>query len=758
MNVKFNEDRTEFWKSYFPVRNGVKPETFLKEGRNYTNETLYYMSKARIARTISDKIETFLNNSPYLMIDMTAGIGGNTLDFLSRKNCVSVMSFEKEPTRRLMLSRNISGYNLGDKAIVPNSDNFKDVIPITGEEDFSDYKSSLFFFDPPWLPESFKGGKDYKKHYILKGMKVGSLSLEQWLEKLNGFEITKSQSKSESKKEETSAPIAYMTIFRVPPGYVLEKVKGWSYVVEELGNDGRLYICIPNFYIKGAPDNEPGEVLYTGSETYEPKRLTSLMMNLKPIPGDLTSQYSNFRNSCNALSYEKAIKEDKCKIFVKWGFVDPDPDAKNDLNRKTLPTTAGAGVPLQIKKEEYTTPADIIEKKAIEASVLKSRFTNKKIPIEQQVPVFTGQPKLKSSIDKNSPEFVAEFQSYINWILRQFIKKEEDINRLLDANSMTRWLQAFTHDSYDPSRNRNYDLLEIIGDRASEYIFSKILINLIRKENMEPPDANKITQYKKEYMSQTWQTLVGKSLGFKDWVRTRDTFNDKFYEDVLESFIGALSENGDAIRGIGYGINLCDKFINKITSQILFDEDLVFGDPKTNLSQRFEAAFGGRVLGNVIENTVPMGGSTNTTYIVKLTVLAASLLEKEGFVIPENRIIGKGRGNNLTEATKTAFQEANKYLDSIGFTNQVSRDLKEERAWVDVEKANPLIFNQSKSKLKREGYENYYLEVTQKGTSYTAKLIGYIGDDKQNMVSLGYGIDSSKVDAKIKAIKEYMEA
>ena len=110
MAVQFAKDRTITWKSYFPVRNGIKPETFLVEGRNYTNETLYYMSKARIARTITDKIESFLNESPYVLIEVCAGIGGNTLEFLSRKNCVSVMSFERDPMRRLMLQRNIMGY------------------------------------------------------------------------------------------------------------------------------------------------------------------------------------------------------------------------------------------------------------------------------------------------------------------------------------------------------------------------------------------------------------------------------------------------------------------------------------------------------------------------------------------------------------------------------------------------------------------------------------------------------------------------
>ncbi len=786
-NVKFDKDLTEVWKSYFPVRNGVKPESFLRssgsedsEGRNYTNETLHYMSKARVARLITDKIEAYISRnmegpeSQYFIIDATAGIGGNTLDFLSRKNCVAVMSFERDPKRRLMLQRNIMGYKLGDKAIVPNGNNYEEVIPLTGEEDFVDYKGAIFFFDPPWLPEDFKGGKDYKKYYILKDAKVGNLTLEGWLMKFWD---------PKDKKTSTEEPGAYRVVFRMPPGYVLDSVPGWTYIIDELGNDGRLITCIPNFYIKGM---EPKALSFDESETLiintseeskdvgSKRGLTSLMMKLKPNDSMLASQYANFRNSCNALSdkdFSKASNEEKCQIFVKWGFRDPVPVVES----KPIPIVEfedkkiikigklgveSSGLGLQIKKDEYRTPMETPKpKEAVKNS--KSRFVDVKIPIEQQVRVFTDYPKLSPSIkDKDSPEFVAEFQNYISWLLRQFIKKEDDVIRLLESEPMAKWLQAFTHVSYDPSRNRNYDLLEIIGDRATEYIFSKLLIDLMRKEEIELPDANKITQYKKEYMSETWQKLAGQNLGFKDWIRIREPFNNKLFEDILESFIGALSECGDIIRGNGYGINLCSKFIDMITRNIKFDRSLTFGDPKTQVNQRFERAFGGNFQKNAIEDINPIGSAPNIIVNVKLTLLAKSALEAEKFTIPENRIISIGKGTNLTDATKNAYEEANKFLDKIGFTNEKSIEMKEIRNWTDIERVNPVIYNQAKSKLKREGYDDnsYFFKIVEKTGVYYVYLNGFSSDNKSDEKSLGFGKNSDRIQAKINAINDYLRS
>jgi dsRNA-specific ribonuclease/16S rRNA G966 N2-methylase RsmD len=749
MAVQFTKNITDKWKSYFPVRNGIKPETFLKEGRNYTNETLNYMSKARIARTITDKVESYLNDSKYLLVDMTAGIGGNVIEFLSRKNCSTVMAFEREPMRRLMLQRNIQGYKLDDKAIVVNGDKYKDVIGITGEEDFSAYNNAVFFFDPPWLPPDYKYAvkDEYKNYYIKKGAKVGNLSLEDWLVKLEDN--------------------AYMVVLRMPPEYFLESVPGWSYIVDDLGNDGRLIICFPNKYVKGAPENEPGEVINTSSESF--KGMASFMMKLKPIKTELANQYETFRSSCNALSFEKAQKEDKCKIFVKWGFADPYPEVVAD---KPLPKLA-ANLAVQIKKDEYETKEERKPAKKL-SSIEKIGGVifiddDEDVPLEDQVIKLKGIPRISNkNMDKESAEWQAEFQSYIHWILSQFLKGpklESIVNELVSIKCMPKWVQAFTEESFLPDMRFNYDTLEFIGDRATEYVFSKILMDRIISHQIEEErktdielNAQTLTQLKKEYMSQTWQILTGKALGFSDWIRINGPLDDKKFEDILESFIGALVENGDNIKSLGMGIKLCHKFIEFITADIKFKKSLRYGDPYSQLRQRFERMFGDLIKKDKNMEVNQLSPQPNVIVQIKISKIVVEKLTQKGFIVPANGVLGTGKGSNLKISQLEASKNANKFLDGIGLTNEFTEKYKKERKWELLETLNAKLIKMVKTKLIRDNYTEEELNVDSrdiKGGIQIATLV--VMNSQGQYITIGEGVDKDRNQAQLKALQDYLD-
>lgn len=746
MNVQFSKDRTDNWKSYFPVRNGVKPESFLKPngglGRNYTNETLYYMSKARIARTITDKTESYLNESPYFLIDMTAGIGGNTLEFLSRKNCSAVMSFERDPIRRLMLQRNIQGYKLDDKAIVVNGENSSDIIDVTGEEDFTAYNNAVFFFDPPWLPANYKYSvkDDYKKYYIKKDAKVGNLTLEEWLTKLTDT--------------------AYMVIFRMPPGYYLNSVPGWSYVVDELGNDGRLITCIPNQYIKGSSLDAPGEIINTSSENF--RGLSSFIMKLTPIKTELAKQYEIFRNSCNALSVERAKKEEKCKFFVRWGFNDPYPENQDKPLTKLVGNLA-----LQVKKEEFRAP--IVKKATRVEKVGEVSFVDDEdaVSLEEQIISPSGAPSLPKDItDKDSAEWVSEFQGYINWILNQFIKgpkAEDTINNLLQPECMQKWIQAFTEETFMPDRRFNYDILEIIGDRAIEYVFSKILIDAITKkindgENIPSPDAKQLTNYKKEYMSDNWQILTGKALKLTDWIRIIGPIDDKKNEDLFESFIGALVENGDKIRGVGMGIYLCIEFLKYATSELKIKKSLIYGDPITQFIQRFEKLYPVQFVQKkgTIEY-ISVGSPPNLTVQLQISKELMDKMSKSGFIVPNNGVLGIGKGSNFNFARKDAADKANKFLDGIGLTVEYVKGFSSEKKWDDIRTIEPKLVQQVKNKVNREGYTD--LELETENTPRKGQYISILKatDSKGVVQSLSNGADKDVLQSRLKALRNYLD-
>lgn len=293
MSVEFQFDVTKYYYKYFPTKNGVVPK--LELNKNFTNETLKYISKPWAAKYIANVIKEFTKGKHYFLFEFCAGIGGNTLEFLSRPEVSMTISYEKEKSRAEMLKRNISAYDYGYKAIVLN-DMIKGLD--SDFEDLQNYKNAIFFMDPPWLPETLKQAKtDYRQQYITEGMKVGALTLEQWLEGLKN--------------------IAYMVVFKVPPKYKLKPVSGWTYNKSVITNSkkkniddkhGLLYVCVNNLYIDGGVVNKFGGFM----------NKDNILRKMLPLSENLAHMYENFVQECNSKPFEEAREDSVCQKFVKY--------------------------------------------------------------------------------------------------------------------------------------------------------------------------------------------------------------------------------------------------------------------------------------------------------------------------------------------------------------------------------------------------------------------------------------------------------
>src|SRR5438132_7059191 len=112
--------KTSQLSSYFVRRQNIEPSVV--EGRNYTSETLFYMTPANRADEIATKITDKYGDYKFALIEICAGIGGNTMAFADNSNIGLVISYEEKEDRRLMLKRNIKMYgdNLACKVIVPD--------------------------------------------------------------------------------------------------------------------------------------------------------------------------------------------------------------------------------------------------------------------------------------------------------------------------------------------------------------------------------------------------------------------------------------------------------------------------------------------------------------------------------------------------------------------------------------------------------------------------------------------------------------
>ena len=699
MAVNFEKDLSDKWQTYFPQRNGIYPK--FVDGKNFNAEVLHYMSKPYIAEHVCDRIDQFVQNHDYFAIDMCANVGGNTLEFLDRKNVVATMSFEINTERSVMLQRNILGYNFGDKAIVINAE-------VNSEANFEDYKDSVFFFDPPWLPTDLKNpGANYRDYYIRENMKLGDLTLEQWLEKLRD--------------------IGYIVIFRVPDNYKLNEVPGWTYVHENLGRgemakkeakDGKLFICVNNRNIQGETMDKFGGSYIMG-------KLPMIVSKLsKPNP-ELTDRFKNFIGQCTALPDYKAKINDSCKMFVKYGFVDPEPSMENEVS---LSSTDG----------------------------LKS----KNVPLSEQVVKIPGIPSPSGKYEAGSAEWNAEFQAYLSYILGVVFKDKDGnprsdiINGVLDGKWFHLWIQAFSHESYQPDKTKNYEILEFIGDKVCNYTFTLIAYEHF-KTAITPAD---ITKFVHLYMSEDYQIYPGKELKFNEWFIKSNLFvtERKQAEDLFESFFGALDLTGDKYKP-GYGMILCKKMMKFLCKNIVFNVDTA-QNVKQLVGQRLSTIYGGNDQAHIDEIKSKGPGGINITQIV-IKPATVKKLQNNKKMVRDDGIIGIGKSRLQADSRDEAYLEAEKTLNNLGITQEWAESKKSIRDLKSLEAINPLLIKQLKQKLNIEGYStgdsyNYDFVYYPSAGDVTLYVLTGIKNDKTIKLGEGKNRDANK--AKLQAIEDYV--
>ena len=701
-NSEYVIDHTENWKMFFPPRNERDP--ILMVNRNFDKETLKYASKGYVADNITNQIVKRMLGRKFFVIECCAGIGGNTLSFLNHPMIYGVKSYEKNPVRRLWLKRNIMAYDLGDKAIVPDSDQ-----GVTGEEDFSEFKEAVFYFDPPWLPEGYVMGKDYKDHYITKDMKVGKKTLEQWLVK--------------------NKDVASMMIFRVPPGCVIEEVPGWTFEIENLKNNGLCYYCYNNV-IYGSNN---------GTKTTRKTIRAGEDLKIKPMVfkneggfGSLLPVYE----SCRNMPSEGAEKEPRCKVFLKWGFVDPDPPAE----------MVNVGISeKQLQKEEAMEPSFFDDKDNTGAfrPMGKDRDT--------LINIFKDLKKPKA--DMESAEWQAELQEYIFTLLTKIWTKDETVcKRMVEFDVMPLWVKAFTHETVDANILNNYENFEKIGDSFVAAAFNLYVYNYFDGNINETALSN----YKNQYMAKLYQADLSRFMKLGDWVRLSsvEVRGHNIYEDAFESFNGALHMVGDRVRP-GFGYVLVRKLIELLFGHIKLDPRFGRQDPKTVVMQMFQG------LGYHTHFDEVALGDGRTVKIVLWNDLYKVL--QGYFPQLKSEIIAETKGTSAKDASNAAWFKALQTLELVGMTKDAVDKIKLETKLDKLESMNPTLVKLVKSKYTKEGFVKIKFEVPASSqTSYTAILIGIKMVQKpgsketvEQRETLATGSGKDELSAKLAALQNY---
>lgn len=154
---------------------------------------------------------------------------------------------------------------------------------------------------------------------------------------------------------------------------------------------------------------------------------------------------------------------------------------------------------------------------------------------------------------------------------------------LISDEAMKIWVVGYTDPTFDPNRDSNYQLLELLGDRIGHAVFSDYVIKL----NPEVTEEI-LTKINNKYLAKVEQAKIARKVGLNKWVRTNIDVSIHTSEDLFESTFGCLYKIGDQLIGKGNGYALCRNLMTNLFYDLRIKLAEITADPVTQIKEIFE--------------------------------------------------------------------------------------------------------------------------------------------------------------------------
>jgi dsRNA-specific ribonuclease len=562
-------------------------------------------------------------------------------------------------------------------------------------------------------------------------MKMGNYSLENWLDKLKDT--------------------AYMVVFHLPPGYILRGVPGWSYEIEntaDANNKNKIRATV--YYCYNSRLTGVGKkTKFNGTVDF-----SDISGALDDAPND--GGFGMFKE-LHSVCLKTQGQDERCKIFVKYGFVDPEPFLEQYRDGVIEPYISDEKFK-EMKMKDSVIGISVKANKVSENTVsIKEEGEKLKRRIAKDL---SDLPKPSKDYnlenDEDTDDWMRDLQEFVFKFLNKFLP-EDTSKKLVTAENMAYWFDVFTHKSVD--LENNYETYETIGDKAYALNMVEFLYNYGNNKNVDI-SSDSITNFIKEYGSKNFLSSIGIGEAVYPWLRilkvakeSKDKKSVNVKEDLVESIFGALYIIGNKTK-IGAGCFLANHYFNFIFKGFtLSNEILQKKDLKTNFNQIFEQ------IGLKDHTPLPEDISTNKykneyKYKLEFTDKAYNQL-KEDFPTLQ-RFIAEANGTSPKDTINKIYEKALQVLASYGITKEWVESNKTNRYTDELQEIDENLFIKVRNKLSRDGYwedKNFTL-IRVSGLAELGKTkIWQLRSDNKILAT---GQADNDRDARIEAFKTYI--
>ena len=339
---------------------------------------------------------------------------------------------------------------------------------------------------------------------------------------------------------------------------------------------------------------------------------------------------------------------------------------------------------------------------------------------------------IEKYIERSKIQEQKEKEEYIRWSedLKHFLRTEmlprvttskDAIEKMLAPEHFQLWERSFTDSTFDPNQEKNYEIVELLGDAVLENVYLRFI-----NEAYPLLNESQLSELKMVHLAKQVQSQISMSLGMGKYVRTRVRLGAAIYEDVLEAFFGTLEIVGDAAFKKSAGYGLCFNLAVNLYKDIPIEAAHLLANAKTLVKQAAERL---RIIqpGSHLPEDSVEDERGYVTFTISLPPNGITVLRNLGINI-KNPILARNVAKTKKMAGISAYKMALNTLNEIGVTPEFIERVVNARDTTNAE-LKPYI-DAIQTRLKLEGFSSYTLtEIYKKGRegSKGSKYLQLIG-------------------------------
>lgn len=300
------------------------------------------------------------------------------------------------------------------------------------------------------------------------------------------------------------------------------------------------------------------------------------------------------------------------------------------------------------------------------------------------------------------------------------------------------WNSVFTHQSVDPTPQKNYEAFETLGDK----VLGACLAHYLIAEGGSRVDSNSMTDINKEILANERQAEMAVNMGLSNprLIRSTVVVESSMHEDIFEAFFGCLFTVANRlVDRSNLGFPLCEALFKKVLAQSdpTLDVWSIGKDAPTTLDQLFIRLGWGNMI--VIYNE-----ETGVT-TVKLTPDARTYLESIGPPLRPGAPLAVGPPIlDIQRSKKAAAKLALTALKlGWGIDSKYASLMMRSRLMKDERYA--VVQREALSVANKMGFKDIYVLRRPKHGSQLYAVMGVRPDDSEAQLHI-YKYDSSDVE------------